>query len=195
MAQLIHFPVRLLAFCLLLAMSLNALSARAEVADHSDMIELQVKAAFLYKFGSYVAWPAGEFSNASSPLTIGVLGAEALADQLAQITQGRTINGHPIVVRKLQGENPGSPDNDLNVLFVGRSHNAHLGAILAAVKGRPILTVTESDEGLVPGSMINFVIVDGKVRFEVAPEMASRENLLISARLLAAAYRVSLRAS
>jgi|SRR6185312_14023147 len=192
MAKLIHSKTRLLAlFCLFLAMFFGTLPARAEV-DHSDMIEEQVKAAFLYKFGSYVEWPAGEFSTASSPLTIGVIGAEVLADQLVQMTAGRTINGHPIIVRKLQDENPGI---DVNVLFVGHSHNSHLGAILAAVKGRPVLTVTESDEGMVPGSMINFVIVDGKVRFEIAPEMANRENLLISARLLAAAYRVSLRAS
>lgn len=192
MEKLIHSSVRLLApFCLLLVLFFGTSPARAE-AGSPGMIEEQVKAAFLYKFGSYVEWPAGEFSSAGSPLTIGVLGADVLADQLSRITAGRTVNGHPVTVRKLQNE---SQSTDVNVLFVGRSHNAHLGTILAAVKGRPVLTVTESNEGLAPGSMINFLIVDGRVRFEVAPEMASRESLLISARLLAAAYRVSLRAS
>jgi hypothetical protein len=38
--------------------------------------------------------------------------------------------------------------------------------------------------------MINFVVVDGKLRFEVAPKMAEQRDLVISARLLVAAYKV-----
>ncbi len=38
--------------------------------------------------------------------------------------------------------------------------------------------------------MINFVLVDGRVRFEASPKAAKQNNLTISARLLQAAYRV-----
>jgi hypothetical protein len=159
----------------------------AETIAHPDA-ERQVKAAYLYKFGSYVEWPERTFASADSPLQIGVVGADAMADELTQLTIGRTINGRPVTVRKLRREDSIS---GLNVLFIGRASAGRTAEILAATKGQPMLTVTESDEALALGSMINFVVVDGKVRFEVAPRVAGQGNLSISARLLAAAYKVA----
>jgi hypothetical protein len=149
--------------------------------------EYRVKAAFLYKFGSYIEWPSGSFSRADSPVAIGVMGADALADELAQIVAGRNVNGRPVSVRKLR---PGDPLAGLHVLFIGRSHGGRLGEILAAAKGRALLTVTESEEGLELGSMINFVVVEDKVRFDIAPPTSESSNLKISARLLGVARKV-----
>lgn len=163
----------------------------AQTVDRPD-IERQVKAAYLYKFGSYVEWPERAFPGPDSPIRIGVIGADALADELAQMVASRTINGRPVVVRKLRREDPVT---GLNILFVGRSNNARLAEILATTKGQPMLTVTESEEGIAAGSMINFIVVDGKVRFEAAPKAAGMSNLNISARLLAAAYKVAQGAS
>ena len=95
-------------------------------------------------------------------------------------------------VRKLRRE---ESVKGLNVLFIGHLSNANLADILAAAKGQPILVITESEAALTLGSIINFVIVDGKVRFEVAPKTAGLNNLSISARLLAAAYKVAAGAS
>src|SRR5256885_6027876 len=64
--------------------------------------EYRVKAAFLYKFGSYIEWPSGSFAGADSPVTVGVMGAEALGEELAQIVAGRHVNGRPVRVRKLR---------------------------------------------------------------------------------------------
>jgi hypothetical protein len=166
-------------------------TAQAQTADRSD-VERQVKAAYLYKFGSYVEWPDRTFAGPDSPIRIGVIGADALADELAQMVAGRTINGRQVVVRKLRREDPIAGHN---ILFIGRLSNARVAEILAAAKGQPMLTVTESDEGMAAGSMINFVVVDGKVRFEAAPKVAGMSNLNISARLLAAAYKVAQGAS
>jgi hypothetical protein len=151
-------------------------------------IESKVKAAYLYKFGSYVDWPEQAFAGGpSAPLLIGVIDAGPLADELAGMVVGRSINGRPLQIRKLQ---PGDPLTGLNVLFVGRSHNGRLADILAAARAQPILTVTEADNALSVGGIINFVPVDGRLRFEVAPRTASLCHLVISARLLAAAYKV-----
>ena len=53
-----------------------------------------------------------------------------------------------------------------------------------------MLTVTESDGALSQGSMINFVIVDRRVRFEVGLESAEKNGLRLSSRLLAVAQQV-----
>ncbi len=149
--------------------------------------EYRVKAAFLYKFGSYIEWPDKSFARSDSPVAIGVIGADALAEELAQIVAGRSVNGRPVQVRRLR---PGDPVAGLHVLFIGRSDNGRLAEILAAARGRALLTVTESEEGLELGSMINFVVVEDKVRFDVAPPPSESGNLKISARLLGVARKV-----
>jgi len=50
--------------------------------------------------------------------------------------------------------------------------------------------VTESDGALTQGSMINFVLVDRRVRFEVALDSAEKSGLKLSSRLLAVARQV-----
>lgn len=160
---------------------------KAQTAAHSE-VEWQVKAAYLYKFGGYIEWPPSTFGNPATPLSIGVIGADALADELLKIVAGRAINGRAVAVRKLRR---GDPITGLNILFIGHEDTGQLAEALASVKGLPILTVTESDDALAMGSMINFVAVDGKLRFEVAPRAAQRGNLAISARLLAVAYKIA----
>jgi hypothetical protein len=149
--------------------------------------EYRVKAAFLYNFGDYVEWPAAAFTRPDSPVAIGVIGADALAEELAQIVVGRNVNGRPVSVRKLR---PGDSIAGLHVLFIGRAEAGRLADILAAARGHPLLTVTESDRALELGSVINFVVVDDKVRFDVALVPADLGSLKISARLLAVARRV-----
>lgn len=149
--------------------------------------EYRVKAAFLYKFGSYIEWPGSSFARADSPLAIGVMGADALADELARIVSGRSVNGRSVQVRKLR---PGNSIAGLHVLFIGRADSGRLADVLIGARGRAVLTVTESDDGLELGSTINFVLVDDKVRFDVAPPPAESGGLKISARLLAVARKV-----
>jgi hypothetical protein len=149
--------------------------------------EYSVKAAFLYKFCGYVEWPARAFARPDDALVIGVAAADALAEELSRIVVGRTVNGHPVTVRKLK---PGDTVAGLHVVFVGRADNARLIDTLAASKGRPVVTVTESERALELGSMINFVVVENKVRFDVALQPAQLSELKISARLLAVARKV-----
>ena len=185
MAQLGSAARWLLRLCLLCVLLCGARGAAAQTGEQSDL-EWQVKAAYLYKFGSYVEWPPASFASADASLKIGILGADALFDALLKISAGRTINGHAVSVRKL---GRGDAVAGLNVLFIGKG--ARLADILAATRGQPVLTVTDADDALAAGSMINFVVVDGKLRFEVAPKAAVLSNIVISARLLAVAHKVA----
>jgi hypothetical protein len=173
---------------LVLAAMLSACAqARCWAQTEAQAAEHQVKAAFLYKFLGFVEWPPQSFERAESPLVIGVLGSDALADELVATVIERTVRGHPLEVRKLKR---GDSLAELHVLFVGRSDSATLPGLLSPTKGRPLLTVTESDEALAQGSTINFVVVDNKVRFDVALGSAEQRSLKISSRLLAVARKV-----
>jgi hypothetical protein len=158
-------------------------AAQTETKD----AEYRVKAAFLYKFGSYIEWPDGTFERPDSALVIGVAGADVLADTLARAVAGRSVGGRPVTVRRIRR---GDPVKGLHILFVGRMQDGQLAEFLAASRGQPILTVTEAENATALGSMINFVVVDDKVRFEIAPQTVRSMNLTISALLLSVAYRV-----
>jgi hypothetical protein len=144
-------------------------------------------AAFLYMFGVFVLWPPAAFSRADAPFAIGVLGADDVAAALEQVVADRTVHGRPVVVRRLRR---GDPLAGLHVLFIGQAESARLGETLAAARGQALLTVTESDNAISHGSVINFVAEDQKVRFDIALPSAERGQLKISSRLLAVARRV-----
>jgi hypothetical protein len=171
-----------------LAMLVATLDADAQSAGRTTDIGHQVKAAYLYKFTNFVEWPADAFAGTDSPLVIGVVGADVLADELENAVAGHVAGGRKLVVRKLRRNDPIS---DVHVLFIGNVDKSRLREIYAEVKQRPILTVTDSDEMHAMGSMINFVVTGDRLRFEVALKPVAASRLKISALMLTAAYRVT----
>lgn len=174
-----------------LALACAVPAAAALASDSPSSLqapEPRIKAAFLFKFGSYVEWPTGAFASAGAPLMIGVMDADDLADELSAIVAGKSIDGRTVVVRRVR---EGDPLAGLHILFVGRSSDGRLAQILTPTRGSATLAVTEADGALDAGSMINFVVVDGKVRFDVALQPAQAGSLKISSRLLSVARKVT----
>ena len=174
----------LLSFALIVAGARPVLPGSLE---ETELLERSVKAAFLFKFPNYVDWPSAAFGTADAPIVIGVAGSEGVARELQQIVAGRTGGQRPVVVRQLR---EGDSLADVQVLFIGRSDAPRMQAWLRAARDRPILTVTEAEAGLEQGAVINFVLVQGRVRFDISLEAAERSGLKVSSRLLAVAQQV-----
>lgn len=171
----------------LLALALLAAGgARGE--ERPRDLERQVKAAFLYKFAGYVEWPEAAFPASDTPVTIGVLNDEPMEEALPKIVAGRTSSGRKVVVVRLKS---GEPIPAVHLLFIGVSEDARLRADIKAAAGRPILVVTEQDGALARGSMINFVLNRGRVRFEIARNAVEPTGLTLSSRLLSVAKTVT----
>jgi hypothetical protein len=173
---------RLLALLLLLlALSCLAGGAPPNVAQGQNL-ERSVKAAFLYKFLAYVDYPG----EAPPQYTVGVMGADDVAGELAQIAKGRTVNSRPIEVKLLR---EGDALNGVQLLFVG-GDTGRPQQVLRTAAQQGVLTVTEVENGLQQGSVINFRVVEERVRFEVSLPAAERNNVKLSSRLLSVAYQV-----
>ena len=149
--------------------------------------EAQLKAVFLYRFGDFVEWPAGAMPEGDRPFTIGVVGADLVAAELERSVAGRTVQGRRVTVRRLRR---GEPANGLQVLFVGQAEAPRFAEMAASASGKPLLLVTDSEGAFGQGSMINFVAVEDKMRFDVDLASADRGKLKISSRLLALARKV-----
>lgn len=174
----------LLARRTLLLAALGAASAAR--AGDEDSVEYQVKAAFVCKFGNYIEWPPQAMGAAGEPFRIGVLGSELVQEEFRRTAAAASVGGRPVEVRRLaRGELP----EGLHAVFVARAMAAQAAAVIAAARGKPILTVTELDPGGAAG-MINFVVVEDKVRFDILLPPALQSGLKISVRLLGVARRV-----
>ncbi|MGQ0752845.1 MAG: YfiR family protein [Betaproteobacteria bacterium] len=167
------------------AAALSAADGRTAEGDVS--LEYRVKAAFLYQIAGYVEWPGHAFPRRDTPVTIGVLGAEPLAKELSRIAPGRTIGNRRIAVRRLTER---ASLEGVQVLFIGRDRRSQIADLAQKASERAALVVTESEGALAEGSMVNFVLVDGRVRFEVGLDAARRSGLTLSSRLLAVAEHV-----
>ena len=159
-------------------------AAVAAVAT-APLLERRVKAAFLYKFLGYAEFPPHSFADATAPVTIGVVGADDMAAELGRIASGRVVAGRTIAVRTLREQDLAQP---LHLLFVAGFEPARAARQLRA--SQALLTVTECEGGLQFGSVINFTIVDERVRFDVSLDAADKNNVKLSSRLLTVANRV-----
>jgi hypothetical protein len=148
--------------------------------------ERQVKAAFLYRFTEYVQWPDEAFARKDAPLVIGLVADDGVAAELSAVSAGRTVRGRPVQVRAIkEGEAP----SGVHVLFIGQGANARLAQLIRAASG-PVLIVTEAEDGLSRGSIINFVVSERRVRFEIALAPAASRSLTLGAGLLSVALNV-----
>lgn len=147
--------------------------------------ERKVKAVFLLKFGGYVEFGGGG-PGAGEPLVIGVFGADDVAAELARLAAAGA-GAHPVVVRALRA---GDTLAGVHVLFIGGGESDRAERLLRAAARQGALSVTEFDGGLREGSVINFRLVDARVRFEVSLAAAEKANLKLSSRLLSVAYLV-----
>lgn len=146
--------------------------------------EYDLKAAFVYQFLAYVTWPAAK--AAQEPLVIGVVGAGELANNLAALAADEAFASRPITILRL-----GSDDDPrgLHVLFVAANESAESAVLLREAADNGVLTITETNPRPAD-AMINFEVIDSKVRFEVALGRARASGMDISARLLGVALRV-----
>ncbi len=144
-----------------------------------------VKAAFLYRFAAYVAWPV-RIAN-DTPFTIGTVGGKGVTAELKQMLPRLTVQGHPVQVLTVS-----RPEQlaKVQILYLGPGVPARRPTLLARAADKPILVVTDEAAGLRRGGTINFVRVGPNVRFEVSLAAAEHSGLKIDAGLLAIATRV-----
>ena len=119
---MVRLSRRIVASCLAIG-----LLACTGIARAQPSLESEVKAAYLYKFANFVQWPDGSFARADSVLQIGVAGNDALAEQLARVVEGRSVNGHAVVIRKVRR---GESMAGLHIVFVGAQDRAAIVAEL-----------------------------------------------------------------
>ncbi len=154
------------------------------VAQAQSATEYQVKAAFLFNFARFVEWPAEAFPSADSALQICILGQDPFGRDFEQVIVDKVVSGRRIEIAHPDGV---PQARACQILFIAASEKPRFPAILQGLKGASVLVVGDTPGFAALGGAINFVLDDGRVRFEINLKAAELAHLKLSARLLTVA--------
>jgi hypothetical protein len=146
--------------------------------------ESDVEAAYLFNFAKFM------HASAHSPdsFTIAVVGKSAIGPMLGTITANEQIDGRPLKVVQ-----PATVDaaRNCDIVFLADTETPHLDKDLATLAGSNALTVSNAPEFLQHGGMIQFLVVNDRVRFKVNLDASNKEKIAFSSELLRVAMSVS----
>jgi hypothetical protein len=125
---------------------------------------------------SYARWPDG---SAATARVMCVVGSPRLTDRLAPDVPGTGS----VVVRRLDSDIVATR-TDCDILFLGRMPVADRRQLIAWVRGRPVLTITDDDAACIYGAMFCLNNKAASLSFSVNLDAIGRGPLRIDPRVL-----------
>lgn len=168
-------------------LALSVGGAPALRAQQPKASEFQVKAAYLYNFGRFVAWPNQNPAQASDAFEICVLGADPFGPTLDTTLASGTISGKNVTAKRIS--KPQDVD-DCRIVFISSSEEKRLNEVLSALDKASVLTVSDIPRFSERGGMIGFILEGDRVRFDVNLSSAQSARLTLSSELLKVAVDV-----
>jgi len=139
--------------------------------------EYEAKALVIRHLVNYITWPNAQ----DRPLHLGILGENPFGERSSLFLQGTTriAYWHPTsLLRDLEG---------CDIVFICASESYRLPEILARLRGRPILTLSDTPGFAQRGVMINLVVVQDRITLEVNLVPLRQANLYLSSAVLSRA--------
>jgi hypothetical protein len=156
-------------------------------ASPHEVSEYRVKAAFLYNFVKFVEWPSVRGGSIHDPIVVGVLGPDPFGPVLEQTFADKRVGGRRFEVRRF----PTVEELQLcHVLFISSTLKKDWPKVLGAVRDSPVMTVSDGDGFVKSGGMIELLLENNRIRFDINLNEARESRLKISAQLLQLARRV-----
>ncbi|MBZ9784772.1 YfiR family protein [Pseudomonas sp. REP124] len=125
---------------------------------------------------SYARWPVEP-----DRLRLCVIGPTEYTDDLLKGTTQAT--GRPVTVRRLLASNPTIAD-ECDAAYIGKLTVEERSHLYAALTGRPVLSISESDDQCTVGSLFCLRVSDEQVSFEVNLDSVARSGVRIHPSVL-----------
>jgi len=149
--------------------------------------EAKFKATFTLNFIRYIGWPE---SSMKGDFVIGVLKNKEVAEQLREQAAGKKFGFQDVIIKEFKTVEEVGP---CQVIFVGAYANfAKNAPPIISKSGRNTLIITEAEGATEFGSVINFVIREDKLKFELHKVNAGKCGLQISSKLEGMASAINL---
>jgi len=165
---------------------LAALLLCASTGGAQNVTESSLKAAFIYSFARFTEWPQ-EVLPTTGPFTACVLGDSPIRDALERTVKDRQLSGRGVSVLLVQFD---GNLRSCQLLYVSGVTPTQIAGIVAAVKGAPVLTISDVDSFAQQGGIAQMFVENGKMRFDLNLEVAKLSRLQLSSKLIVLAARV-----
>lgn len=149
--------------------------------------EYEVKAAYLLNFGKFIKEPAAPTSPETNKFTICVMGDDPFGQVLDSTVRGEKIGGKPVAARRIKRAQDTA---GCQVLFISRSEEKQVRKILPSLNKAGVLTVSDMPGFLDRDGMIQFTLMENRVRFEVNLDAVQGAGITLSSELLKVASSV-----
>jgi hypothetical protein len=138
----------------------------------------KIKVIFIYNFTKYIEWPS---TYKKGDFVIGVLGNTSLLPDLETLARTKTIGTQKCVVKTFLAV---KDIEKCHIIFIPIEKSDELESVLKKIKGMSTLVVTEKAGLARKGSVINFINVENKQKFELNKANASKNGLVVSSNLM-----------
>jgi len=141
--------------------------------------EYLLKAGYVEKFTHFIEWP--EVYNSDDTLfRIGIMGDQNMESALKEIFSKVSIRNKRVVINRLSSLHETGKYQIL--VFSGAIRN--FSEVIAKTSGNPVLTISEQSGYGKKGAIINLIVVDNFIRFEVNRKSLEKSGLKMSSLLL-----------
>ncbi len=148
----------------------------------------EIEAAFLVQFSKYITWPADRFKTEKSPVIIGILGRDPFGTKIDRIARRFKSGDRPVEIRRINGDMAGA--DKCHILYITSVETGKMTEIKKNIAEKPIVLVSDTDDFLNQGGIIDFFISGKKIRFNISLTNSRRAGLKISSKLLKVAKRI-----
>ena len=135
------------------------------------------QALFVYNFTRYIEWP----SFGSQEFVIGIVGKSSVYSELQNIVEGKRIGSKTIVIKKF---NSAEEISSCQILFVSSEVSSSLVSFASTLQSKNTLIITERPGLINKGAGINFVLEEGKQKFELSRTAINKTGLKVNSQLV-----------
>tara|TARA_B100001113_G_scaffold336072_1_gene316127 strand:+ start:549 stop:1085 length:537 start_codon:yes stop_codon:yes gene_type:complete len=175
----LNFKIAFL-FSLILVLSAGISLAQT---DASKIAKIKLKGIYIYSFAKNVYWPQ---DYATGDFFIGVYGDNDLYTQLNNSYTDKLIGSQKI---KIKFFNEIDQIKDCHLLFVSEEKMMDIGSVRKKISKQTLL-VSEGENLVTTGSMINFIYVQSRLKFQVNKTKSEKNDLKIGQTLTKLAHSI-----
>lgn len=163
-----------------LACGPGTLAADSVVLSEPEAREMMAR--YIRNFTRFVRWPDSAFPHATAPLKVCSLGSAPFSVELTSELEGRSIKDRAYAFVELDPNDLAAAES-CNIVYVQASTTAEAEGVVAALDGKPVLTVGVVDGFARAGGMIGIVAKDEGIAMQINRTRLERNALSASSRL------------
>lgn len=148
--------------------------------------ETTIKAVMIRKFVEFIKWPEQVSPQKDMQVRVCVYGDSAMAQMNAVFDKKSATSSIKYVLSGISQLSAAA--GTCHVVFI--SGSSDVSGALAALADKPVLTVSDAPGFAEKGGMIGFLLIDGKVRYNINNKAFGNAHIKVDAQLLEIANKV-----